>query len=571
MQKFTRSRAGSLLATGAMLSPLTLAVPIAQAQQTTPPVTAPVEGPIISSLELRDARLEQAVGVLTSRTGLRNIVIQASAGKAFGPVNVKLADQPLSKAIQAIADSAGAILVQKDGIYYLRPRTEQDDAPVVTAPAPQVVATPVVPAAPVRRPRMLTKIYLSFLQPSVFKGLLTDPDFLNAEMDRFTNRAQFPRSEIISTPMLRTGGDDSRPATPASPQGGVAGSSAGRVGESPDAAGARGGQGFPGRGGGGGQGFGGGGQGFGGGGQGFGGQGGPGGAGGQQGGASLRPPGITNLISNDADNALLVEYDDVDDLNRLRELVRLLDVKPKQVQVRAEFVRVSVTDADSFGIDWRINPIGNLDTLIPAESGGSGSPTILLAYATGNAVANLRAALIRETGNVLQAPIISTINNQRAFVNISDVITVPQSTVVQNAATTATSTTFAQYQTTNGLSVLPHINGDNSVTLSIQPQLQTLDPLSNGGFRSNIQTLATTRVVQSGETMVVGGFISKQEVRSERRVPVLGDLPVIGRLFQQNSRTVNGFEVLVFLTPTIIEDRSQGATGTAGAAPAPTP
>jgi type II secretory pathway component GspD/PulD (secretin) len=179
--------------------------------------------------------------------------------------------------------------------------------------------------------------------------------------------------------------------------------------------------------------------------------------------------------------------------------------------------------------------------------------------------------LIRETGNVLQAPIISTINNVPATINISDTITIPQSVVVSSPAGVTTANSFAVFTTFNGLNVLPHINGDNSITMTLSPQLQTLDPQPGGGVRSNTQFLTTTRIVQNGETMVLGGFISKQEVRSERRVPFLSELPLIGLLFRQNSRTVNGFEVLVFVTPTIIEDRSQGTTGTGGVAPAPTP
>jgi type II secretory pathway component GspD/PulD (secretin) len=71
--------------------------------------------------------------------------------------------------------------------------------------------------------------------------------------------------------------------------------------------------------------------------------------------------------------------------------------------------------------------------------------------------------------------------------------------------------------------------------------------------------------------MVLGGFITKQDDRQLNRVPILSDLPIIGSLFRSRRRSVIGSEVLVFLTPTIIEDRSTGVTGTGGVAPPPTP
>jgi type II secretory pathway component GspD/PulD (secretin) len=71
--------------------------------------------------------------------------------------------------------------------------------------------------------------------------------------------------------------------------------------------------------------------------------------------------------------------------------------------------------------------------------------------------------------------------------------------------------------------------------------------------------------------MVLGGFITKQENRARNDVPFLRDLPIIGNLFRSYDRTVSSQEVLIFLTPQIIEDRAQGVIGTGGGAPPPTP
>ena len=525
------------------------------------------------SIELRDVRLEAAISALSGTTGLNNVVVEAIPGKSFQLVNVKLVDQPLSRALAAIAASAGGILTQEDGIYYLRPKTENDSAPTAKpAPIPQPNA-PVADAVPVgprrvsSRDTQIQRVRLNYLVPSEFVDSLDNPMFLRmAREDALFQPAKNPGPQPINL----NNGQFANPAGAGSPLpstiepspngvSGAVGASTGRDGDSLSQ-GQRGGRG----GGGGGQ------NGF------QGGPGGPGGAGGVggQGGnqqRSIRPDGINNIIANDADNSLLVEYDDVEGLNRLREIVRLLDVPPKQVIIKAEFVNVSVSDADSFGIDWRFQPAGNIDVQLPPQS-QSGSPSLLLAYASGNAVANLRAALTHNTSNLLQAPIISTTNNRAASINVNTTVSIAQTVVIpvlNGPAVTATQQ--VPVTASNGLTVLPHINGDNSISLAVQPQLQTVNLRADGGFDATSEALTTYRRIANGETMVLGGFINKQDNLNIQRVPLLSSLPIIGNLFTQRDHSITGSEVLVFITPTIIEDRSQGVVGTSGSSPAPTP
>ena len=83
------------------------------------------------------------------------------------------------------------------------------------------------------------------------------------------------------------------------------------------------------------------------------------------------------------------------------------------------------------------------------------------------------------------------------------------------------------------------------------------------------RVVGATRRIQNGETMVLGGFITRQESKSENKVPILGDLPIIGKLFQQRETRTTGTETLVFLTPTIIEDAQTGTTGAISTPPTP--
>jgi hypothetical protein len=559
-----QGRRRAFLATCALVSPLLFSVasPV-RAQQ------APGDDVVIAKVEVREARLEHTIAMLMQNSGINNIVVVNEPGKNFGMVTVQLVDQPLRKALQAIAASAGAVLEEKDGIFYLRHKTAQDTAKPDPKPTPVPVQSQPAVAVPVKAKSQYQRLILNFIQPTVFVRLLQDPDYL-ATFEKTNPVSATSASVNVISPglnLLNNGSVEPSvntiPMTP--PVSGASGGAANRDGGDAGRQGGRPG-GFGG-------GFGGGqGGGFGGGGFGAGqppGGGGPGGAGGGFGGqqqANLRPPGILNIVASDAQNALLVEYDNPEDLARLREIIRLLDVQPQQVIVRAEFVSVNISDADAFGIDWRFQPAGNLDVNIPPESGTQ--PTITLAYSSGNAVANLRAAAIRNTTNIIQAPIISTINNRPASINFSTVDTILSSqNIVTGNGQIISQPVPIQLNASNGLNITPHINGDGTITLAVAPFLSTQDPRADGSFRTTFQQLQTTRIIRNGETMVLGGFITKQESRLLRKVPILSDLPIIGGLFTQRSRSVTGAEVLVFITATIIDVSGQpvnvGGTGPA--------
>jgi type II secretory pathway component GspD/PulD (secretin) len=317
------------------------------------------------SLDVRDAPLNQVIQILGMQTGLSNVVMVPAPGRTFNSVTLRLSDKPIDAVLKAVALSAGATLtLDADGIYYLRPAGDNEPSvPSAPKPAPAVIApaTPAPAAASAvadprpRRSQPPVKIPLKYLKPSEFVRLLQDP-----EAGHMPNRINFdPRSITEARPHpLVPITTQTIPVTPIeNPAGGGGGFSAGRD-SGGVSAGQRGGFGGGGLGGGGlggpgGGGLGGGGLGGpGGGGLGGGGLGGPGGggAGGQGNASGLLPEGITSVLGIDIDNSLLVQFTDPADLAAFRDIIRLLDVPPKQVLIKVEFIDVSVNDLNSFGI-----------------------------------------------------------------------------------------------------------------------------------------------------------------------------------------------------------------------------
>lgn len=277
---------------------------------------------------------------------------------------------------------------------------------------------------------------------------------------------------------------------------------------------------------------------------------------------NLRPDGIDAIIPLDQENALLVKGED-DAIQELKDLITLVDLPPKQVMIKAEFVEVSTSESRRLGLDWLLS---RPNYLLQTDFRPSGN---VIGYVqSGNLTANLRAELTTDTGKIVNAPIISTLNNTAATLSVGRQIPFYQSvTTVGNTGPPVTSSQVTYIDASTQLNILPQINGDNSITLIMQPQVQNTAGFVTGpnGEQApiiNQQTLSTARRVANGETIVVGGFIQKNDTSGGSRVPILGDLPLIGGLFRSRFNLNQDTETLIFITPTVVEERqTSGGVG----------
>jgi len=115
------------------------------------------------------------------------------------------------------------------------------------------------------------------------------------------------------------------------------------------------------------------------------------------------------------------------------------------------------------------------------------------------------------------------------------------------------------------LLVTPRVNGDGTITMQLQPQVEDTGSLYTGPDGTVIpetrgQALTTMRRVANGETIVVGGFIRKNDSQSFKKIPVLSSLPLVGSLFRTVNKTTEDRELLIFVTPTIIPDVTGAST-----------
>lgn len=276
----------------------------------------------------------------------------------------------------------------------------------------------------------------------------------------------------------------------------------------------------------------------------------------------LVPDGIDTIFPYQEDNSLLVRGEP-DAIDELKNIIALLDVPVKQVSIKAEFVTVTDKDVSAFGLNWATSVLNSNVTTDIGGAGTTSGPTITMNIAQGNISATLTALRQRDRAHTILAPLISTLNNVPAQIQTSEQYPIFQSAISQGSVgggnISTSNVTYLSSQT--GLTVLPRINRDGSVTVQLQPQVSQFNGFVQGPNSQSApiivqQQLSTIRRVKSGESIVLGGLETKTDAKTSRGIPFLEDLPFIGRLFRSEDNQLDDSQLLIFLTPTIVNEET---------------
>ncbi len=253
-------------------------------------------------------------------------------------------------------------------------------------------------------------------------------------------------------------------------------------------------------------------------------------------------------------NSLLVT--DIDErLDQGESMIRSLDTRTPQVEIVARLVDVDHSATRNLGIDWNLNNLDIMDAgvheRVSVTPGGVPQPAGTVQIGTvknfGSLDATLTALEVQNKANIISNPRITTVNNREASVVVGQQIPLIVQDFAGNAVTQLTTIGIK-------LNVTPHINVGNKITMDVHPEVSDLSSQATvqGGIIINT-TMADTRVmVNDGETAVIGGLIRMNESDTERGVPVLMDLPILGNLFKTTTKVKQKRELLIFLTPKVL-------------------
>jgi general secretion pathway protein D len=522
----------------AVVAAVGIAAPMVGYAQTSP------DEIIVETISLKEADMLAATQMLTAKTGLQFIV--ESSGEQFPKITLNLTNKTASEIIAYICKAAGATFRRdENGVFIISKGRPVESTPVTN---PNVGKnTPNVPK--VTKKLKIRKGDAAEIYGRIMYGPnYTPPDMferMRAELER-SNQAG--ARIIASTPVVGSsyGVADASKVNRNSGANDITlpGEGAGQ-GELGGGFGPGGGGG---RGAGGGQGTGGSAQG-----------------GSLQGGTGLVGQSIDFISYDPTDNSIVVRGTE-EDIAELQRSISLFDVAPKQVIVKVEFITTSSSLSRALGFDWLYERGTVFAGNRPGSFARAGDP-IFLSFASGNITSRMRALLQNGQGRVVNAPVVRTLNNQPAAVQnvIQTTLFVNQVVAVGNGQTIVAPQPF-QLSFNTSLGVTPRINDDGTVTAYINVTISDLGQLRRSADGTEIpdrlqQSIQVVSRVRSGETIALGGLTRKSETGSQSRFPILGDLPIVGQFFRASNRDVNNSELIVFVTPTVIEDDTNSGLG----------
>jgi type IV pilus assembly protein PilQ len=176
---------------------------------------------------------------------------------------------------------------------------------------------------------------------------------------------------------------------------------------------------------------------------------------------------------------------------------------------------------------------------------------VSLFSATANRFLNLELSALEAEGKgkIVSSPRVVTADQVKALIE--------QGEELPYQAATSSGATQIQFRKANlKLEVTPQITPEGNVILDVDVNKDSVGRNTVAGFAIDTKHVKTQVLVENGGTVVLGGIFTQTERNDINKVPLLGDLPVLGYLFQNRAKTINKTELLVFITPKIVTDRS---------------
>lgn len=279
-------------------------------------------------------------------------------------------------------------------------------------------------------------------------------------------------------------------------------------------------------------------------------------------------------IAGDPRTSSLIVTDLEEVLNRIDKLVRSLDVQPPQVMIEGKIIEASEEFNRSIGINWgfdgepmtlrrtskgplNLQPTLRIAPTVTSGAGNLGNPfNFNMTLGRLDFLGNLDATLLlNERDNkikIISSPRVVTLTNEPAKISQVTQIPIRKVTVNQNAPSVVG---FEFKDLTLSLDVTPQVTGDSSIVMKVKVKREIAGSaidVQNEAFSVNTREADTKVLVRNGETTVIGGVYQSDVADADTGVPVLKDIPFIGRLFKQSTTRRSKNELLIFLTPRIL-------------------
>ena len=288
--------------------------------------------------------------------------------------------------------------------------------------------------------------------------------------------------------------------------------------------------------------------------------------------------GLTDQIEVDRSGNRLIVVTSPRIISEIEEIVAEMDRPARQVMLEARIVEVSTNDVKKLGVDWdQLNRQGsvfteNTNATITTVTNGSQTTTPVVLNTPGtDDIARLHnffrtpmqfpafLDLLIQNGaaRVLASPKLATLNGHEATMLVGERIpfVVSQTVFAGNAA--APTTTIQKEEVGIKLAITPLINADGWITTTIKPEVSSVLSFN---ATTGLPTIATRQAettirLRDSTSVIIGGLLNEQKNTDETRVPLLGDIPLLGKLFTHTSITSNRTDLVIEVTPHIVPDQ----------------
>jgi type IV pilus assembly protein PilQ len=261
------------------------------------------------------------------------------------------------------------------------------------------------------------------------------------------------------------------------------------------------------------------------------------------------------MIAVDEGSNSLIINDIEKNIEKIEGMVRELDKRTYQVDINAKLVEIDVEASRELGIDWAmmnlssstLDMVGNAAvTSNIAQSATQLSVGTVQSWGEFSAI--FKALEKSNKANLISNPRITTMDNREASILVGKEIPLIVADEAGNPITELTKIGIM-------LRVIPHVNADRTITLDMHPEVSDLqsEATAQGGVIITTSEADTRVIVGNGETAVIGGLIKEIETEYVSGVPILKDVPGIGWFFSTKSKSSKQQELVIFVTPTIVE------------------
>lgn len=268
------------------------------------------------------------------------------------------------------------------------------------------------------------------------------------------------------------------------------------------------------------------------------------------------------IVANDQTNQLLISgpAQTFPTIETLLDSQKGLDRKLPQVFIEVLIADVTLDDETKFGIEWNAIAGQNSFGTNFGLSGSTADTTGFRYSILSNSIqATLQALKTTDRIKIINTPHVMVTDNSPAIITIGEQIPYAGQTTITNGLAQS-SVEFLDVAIT--LNVTPHISPGRNILMDIDQVVNSLvqfiqvAPGQNAPRTTN-RRAGTTLIVKNNQTVVLGGIISNEDRRSVQKVPILGDIPILGQLFRNTTRSKTRTELVVFLTPHIVTDEGQ--------------